>query len=140
MGNGDGAGVVGISDGRVVGSGDGTGDVGTSEGLYEGTSVGAGVGLSGIFIAHLFKDNLCNNEDSKVIITDLPCAIDGILENIKVNNFVPSSSSISNSKIKAIDLPWGPEFDSQLHSVMAMFGTYRLESKTIKATAKGKRK
>lgn len=72
--------------------------------------LGAGLGLTGLFLASFYDDNKSNVRISKVILTDLPEAIDGLRENIKLNNL--------QHRVVAKVLSWGNL--EEVHDTLSM--------------------
>jgi len=64
--------------------------------------LGSGVGLCGIFLSLLFGTNH-QHLSTHIVITDLPEALPGMVENIRLNNV----ETYSNVKLEALELCWG---------------------------------
>lgn len=79
--------------------------------------LGAGLGLSGLFLANYLNDFETGIKVEKVILTDLPEAVPGLLNNIQLNNM--------HGKVEAQVLCWGTEDD--IHQLMA----HRQQENTI---------
>lgn len=71
--------------------------------------LGAGLGLSGIFLAKYLNQSDCGLKIQKAILTDLPEAIPGLLKNIELNNL--------KETVEAQVLSWG--MDDDVHQVMS---------------------
>ena len=109
--------------------------------------LGAGLGLCGIFVALLFK-NKFSSGTMKVVVTDLPEAIEGLNDNIDINSDTlarrivdeavngdddsPQLTGLPNeSVVESAVLSWGNEED--LLNVMSKFSHGKEKIQTIQS-------